>query len=826
MFSKEKAFQHYINYGIKEGRFPNKDIYDKYNSFDWDFYKSFYSDIRFIDSKNDAFQHYINYGIKERRFPNKDIYDKYNSFDCDFYKSFYSDIRFISSKEEAFQHYINNGIKEGRFPNKNNLIKEYYYFDWKFYCSLYSLKNINNKMDAYNNWKNMKNNIREYNYSKINDNESIITFIIPTIGRKSLLDSINSLYNLKNDKWRAIIIFDGIKNNYDITDKRITCIEIKKNGNIGLNHGNSGIVRNYGLNYDVETEWIGFLDDDDTLSPNYIDYLLEEIEINKNIDICIFRMIDKDKNITPNQYIHGIIENQVGISFAIKKNVADKIRFINSDNEDYLYLKEAEYRLYNIIISPYVAYFIKISPYQCDICDRKYINLLKQEESRQEESSKEESSQEEPIKDESSKEESSKEESSKDESSQEEPIKYESSQDESSQDESSQEESNQDESSQEESSQEEPIKDESSQDESNQDESNKEESSQDESNQDEPIKYESSQDESSQDESIKYESSQEESSQEESNQEESSQDESSQEESNQDEIKQDEANKFSIIMTYYNRREQAIYTLNRFEYLYGNNYNFEIIIVDDNSNDNERLDDIINLYSFTIIYVYIPTNKKTWKNPCIPYNIGFGKASGNIIIIQNPECFHYKNIFDNILKDSLENTYFTCNVMSSPSFKHNDYLINNIDILSEEKIIEYFENENINSPETIKKGWYNHPIYSNRHFHFCSIISKKNLDKLNGFNETFQYNYWYDDDEFLFRIKNFLEIKFLDSFVIHLYHKNGSSEHVKNEEIIKSIEINKNKFDSYKKHSKKYISWLDFENNIDTNNIYYNNNLI
>ena len=651
------------------------------NSFDWDFYKSFYADIRFIPSKEKAFQHYINYGIKEGRFPNKDIYDKYNSFDWDFYKSFYSDIRFIDSKNDAFQHYINNGIKEGRFPNKNNLIKEYYYFDWKFYCSLYSLKNINNKMDAYNNWKNMKNNIREYNYSKINDNESIITFIIPTIGRKSLLDSINSLYNLKNDKWRAIIIFDGIKNNYDITDKRITCIEIKKNGNIGLNHGNSGIVRNYGLNYDVETEWIGFLDDDDTLSPNYIDYLLEEIEINKNIDICIFRMIDKDKNITPNQYIHGIIENQVGISFAIKKNVADKIRFINSDNEDYLYLKEAEYRLYNIIISPYVAYFIKISPYQCDICDRKYINLLKQEESSQEESS-------------------------------------------------------------------------------------------------------------------------------------------------QDEIKQDEANKFSIIMTYYNRREQAIYTLNRFEYLYGNNYNFEIIIVDDNSNDNERLDDIINLYSFTIIYVYIPTNKKTWKNPCIPYNIGFSKASGNIIIIQNPECFHYKNIFDNIVKDSLENTYFTCNVMSSPSFKHNDYLINNIDILSEEKIIEYFENENINSPETIKKGWYNHPIYSNRHFHFCSIISKKNLDKLNGFNETFQYNYWYDDDEFLFRIKNFLEIKFLDSFVIHLYHKNGSSEHVKNEEIIKSIEINKNKFDSYKKHSKKYISWLDFENNIDTNNIYYNNNLI
>jgi hypothetical protein len=245
-------------------------------------------------------------------------------------------------------------------------------------------------MDAYNNWIHMKNNVREYNYSNIDDKSSIITFIIPTIGRKSLLESIKSLYNLKNKRWKAIIIFDGVKNNYDINDNRIKCLEIKKRGNIGLNHGNAGIVRNYGLNCNIETEWIGFLDDDDSLSPYYIDYLLEEIEINKNIDICIFRMID-NTNIIPNKYIHGIIQDHVGISFAIKKNVSDKIKFINSDREDYLYLKEAEYRLYNIIISPYVAYFVRMSPYNCDILDRKYINLLeninyikiKQEESTQ-----------------------------------------------------------------------------------------------------------------------------------------------------------------------------------------------------------------------------------------------------------------------------------------------------------------------------------------------------------------------------------------------------------------------------------------------------------
>ena len=39
----------------------------------------------------------------------------------------------------------------------------------------------------------------------------IITFIIPTIGRLSLNDTINSLINLENKNWKALIIFDGIK---------------------------------------------------------------------------------------------------------------------------------------------------------------------------------------------------------------------------------------------------------------------------------------------------------------------------------------------------------------------------------------------------------------------------------------------------------------------------------------------------------------------------------------------------------------------------------------------------------------------------------------
>ena len=38
----------------------------------------------------------------------------------------------------------------------------------------------------------------------------LITFIIPSIGRPSLQRTINSLMDMKDPDWKAIIVFDGI----------------------------------------------------------------------------------------------------------------------------------------------------------------------------------------------------------------------------------------------------------------------------------------------------------------------------------------------------------------------------------------------------------------------------------------------------------------------------------------------------------------------------------------------------------------------------------------------------------------------------------------
>ncbi len=196
---------------------------------------------------------------------------------------------------------------------------------------------------------------------KNNENDKLITFIIPTIGRLSILKTIESLKNLKINKWKCIIIFDGVENILQnlYNDERFLIIENEEK--IGSFPNYAGEVRNLAFKY-VDTEWIGFVDDDDTISPFYINNLLKEIELNNKIECCIFRMIYKNLNFLPKINDTDIIKNNVGISFSFKSNLfkkIDNLYFINNSHEDYYFLEKIKLNYINIVISPFISYFIK-----------------------------------------------------------------------------------------------------------------------------------------------------------------------------------------------------------------------------------------------------------------------------------------------------------------------------------------------------------------------------------------------------------------------------------------------------------------------------------
>lgn len=181
---------------------------------------------------------------------------------------------------------------------------------------------------------------------------SEITFVIPSLNRESLKETVNSILKQTNPNWKCIIIYDGVKGEV-FEDDRIKTIYIKKTGIEKNNfnfHGMSGLVRNYGLEI-CETEWIGFVDDDDTIDEKYVETLFKKYN---SYDLVVWRMVDKKGLVIPrNNSIHF---GNVGISFSYKNKY--NLRFdVNRDGEDFDFIKKIMSKTNNFIISDEIFYY-------------------------------------------------------------------------------------------------------------------------------------------------------------------------------------------------------------------------------------------------------------------------------------------------------------------------------------------------------------------------------------------------------------------------------------------------------------------------------------
>lgn len=164
--------------------------------------------------------------------------------------------------------------------------------------------------------------------------------------------SIESIINQTDKDWKAIVLFDGVPP-IDFNDERIWSIKVHKTGTIGKNHGNAGLVRNIGIDLAI-TDWVGFLDDDDTITENYVRTL--KAYANTGMDLVVFRM-DLNDRIVPALNNNGIVLNDVGISFAYRKALDHK--FINSDAEDFIFLDGLIKKTNKWIVSNEVTYLVR-----------------------------------------------------------------------------------------------------------------------------------------------------------------------------------------------------------------------------------------------------------------------------------------------------------------------------------------------------------------------------------------------------------------------------------------------------------------------------------
>jgi glycosyltransferase involved in cell wall biosynthesis len=184
--------------------------------------------------------------------------------------------------------------------------------------------------------------------------EPLITFIIPSIARLTLMRTVESLKNQTNPNWRSIVIYDGV-DGPDFNDERITIIKSPKTGLEGPRNGQSGLVRNIGIKLS-KTPWIGFLDDDDTIHPDYVERLNDSYN---DKDFIVWRMKYENGIILPPIGEDTINFSRVGISFCYKMALGNILFDKNRDGEDFDFLMKLKNLTNNWVITPEVYYNVR-----------------------------------------------------------------------------------------------------------------------------------------------------------------------------------------------------------------------------------------------------------------------------------------------------------------------------------------------------------------------------------------------------------------------------------------------------------------------------------
>lgn len=190
--------------------------------------------------------------------------------------------------------------------------------------------------------------------------QGLVTFIIPTVGRQTLLRAVESVRVQTDLDWSCMVLGDGLDPSTLFEYDDITCHALP-------HYHHEATVRNAGIDM-AETEWVAFLDDDDTVDEHYVAWLREDIEtlsgdsqVNSP-DVVIFRQVLPRPTELGDTIIPAgpeIVWGNVGISYAVKREWARAYPFKRSRHEDLLQLVALEAAGANIHFSNRLAYYAR-----------------------------------------------------------------------------------------------------------------------------------------------------------------------------------------------------------------------------------------------------------------------------------------------------------------------------------------------------------------------------------------------------------------------------------------------------------------------------------
>ncbi len=193
----------------------------------------------------------------------------------------------------------------------------------------------------------------------------MVTFVTPSVGRDTVGRTVRSLLAQNNSAWKSLVGFDAVDQALIVgldlpQDDRISYINLPAKAGGGRNFG--GGVRSQ-LISQIDSPWIAFVDDDDTLRPDYIVRLVDETQRHPAARCVVFRMSydPSDTNVLPPLGIGRPIKNKVGISFAVARSLLTdlSLNFENGPTEDFDLLNRIHAAGETIVFSPHIVYNVR-----------------------------------------------------------------------------------------------------------------------------------------------------------------------------------------------------------------------------------------------------------------------------------------------------------------------------------------------------------------------------------------------------------------------------------------------------------------------------------
>lgn len=234
------------------------------------------------------------------------------------------------------------------------------------------------------------------------------------------------------------------------------------------------------------------------------------------------------------------------------------------------------------------------------------------------------------------------------------------------------------------------------------------------------------------------------------------------------------APRISITMAYYQRPDLLRNSLWAYHHLHPDRGDVEFVIVDDKSAEALRAQPVVDELSRVLDIKLFYRENKTGCNPAQPINISAKQASGEILVITNPETLPLTPILDQLDAAGVPSESYIIAPCYSVS-EEKQRIIAALDPTKPSFVDEVRARLQMNDRQATRDGddaWYIHPQLFPRALYFFAAMPRADFIEMGGIDEDYQMGYAWEDTDFINRLAmKGTQMSFLNgAVVLHQHH--------------------------------------------------------